>query len=280
MLVVSGFDTHWDGVSDPHPLPGPFVEARFSYRGLGPGGVPLAYTAADTHESLAASARLMAAQVAALQRRSRRPVDIVAESEGELIARVFAAAYPRVPLNHLVFLSPLDQPGRVYYPAAGQQGYGILSGWELRGVTAVLGGISPVDLPPDSPFLRSIVDHAGDLRDLLSCPTHAAHEELIAPLADAVTDASSPGSFPTVVLAAFHGGLLSDPAAQSDVAAILEGRKVLPADPGLAGVESTVRLAAPPGQVPPLPLSLFPAAGSDDPSCATMTSDIQGWIRS
>jgi len=278
VLVVSGFDTHWDGVSDPSPLPGPFTEERFSYRGMSSAGRPLAYTAADTHQALRRSVRLMAAQVEALERRTHQTASIVAESEGELVARLFVAAYPGVPVDHLILLSPLDQPGRVYYPVAGQQGYGFLSGYELRVLTGLLGGISPVKLPADSGFLRSIVDHAEDLRGLLSCPAGASREELIAPLADAMADPSSPAGIPTVVLAAFHGGLLSDRQAQEDVAAILEGERKLPVVPDLGYVETAVRLAAAPWEVPPLPLSLFPTAGSDQPSCRTMAADIQRWM--
>lgn len=279
MIVVSGFDTHWNGDPSPPPLPGPFREERFSYKGLSPRGAPLAYSAADTHQSVAASARLLAAQVEQMHRQTGRSVNVVAESEGELVARVFAAAYPDAPLDHLILLSPLDQPGRVYYPTAGEQGYGIMSGWELRVVTALLDGISPVNLPADSPFLRSIVDHAGELRNLLSCPTANAKEELIAPLADAVAAPASPSDIPTVVLPAFHGGLLSDPAAQQDVAALVEGRK-LPVSPGLEGVDSLIRLISDPWQMPALPLSLFPASGPDNPSCAAMESNIQQWIGS
>jgi hypothetical protein len=279
VLVVGGFGTSWDGTSDPSPLPGPFTEQRFSYRGMGRRGTPLGYGAAATHQSLDRSVHLMAGQVAALQRRDHRPVDIVAESEGELIARLFVAAYPEVPVDHLILLSPLDQPGRVYYPVAGHRGYGFLSGYELRGLTDLLGGISPVDLPADSPFLRSIADHAADLRDLLSCPSGAAHEELIAPLADAVADPANPGRIPTIILPAFHGGLLSDPQARADVAALLEGHRRLPVTPGLGPVETTVRLVAAPWQEPPLPLSLFPTAGSDQPSCATMATHVRQWIR-
>lgn len=276
VLVVSGFDTHWDGNPDPPPLPGPFHEVRFSYRGLGAGGQPLPYTAADTHQSVGASARQLALQVDALHRATGRRVNVVAESEGELVARTFAAAYPDAAVSHLILLSPLIEPGRVYYPAAGQQGYGLMTGYELRALTDLLGGISPVNLPADSPLLRSIVDHAAELRDLLSCPTRA-DEELIAPLADAVTASSAPANIPTLVIPAFHGGLLSDPTAQADIADIIEGRPVQPST-GLETVDTTVRLAASAWEVPPLPLSLFPTAGSDDPSCATMKADVQAWV--
>lgn len=281
VVVVSGFDTSWDGASTP-PIPGRFDEQRFSYRGLGASGQPLPYTAADTHRSVRTTARLLATQVEMLHRATGQPVSIVAESEGELVARVYAAAVPAAPIARLVLLSPLDEPGRVYYPLDGHEGYGLMTGYELRGLTAVLGGISPVQMPADSPFLRSIVDHAGDLRNLLSCPANDTPEEIIEPLADAVVDPASPApGVPTIVLPAFHGGLLSDTQAQADVEALLQGKRPAPSASGLAGLETTLRLASASWQVPALPLSLYPTpggGGSDSPTCSAMAAHIQAWI--
>ena len=50
MLVVTGFNTQWDGTEDQFvklDLP----QRRFSYRGMRD-GVPLAYAPDDTHRSL------------------------------------------------------------------------------------------------------------------------------------------------------------------------------------------------------------------------------------
>jgi hypothetical protein len=278
VLVASGFDSVLSAAT---PTPtfglGPGFDAvRFSYRGVGAGGQPLDYGAADTHASLRHLARLMAAQVGSLYRSTDRPVDVVAESEGALVARVFLAAYPHAPVSRVVLLSPLDQPGRVYYPPGGGQGFGVATGRVLEGVTDLLAGISPIHLRADSPFLRSVVGEAPGLRGLLSCPTRPA-EDLLEPLADALADPASPGpAVPAVVVAAFHGGLLTNPQAQRDVGLLLRGRRVAP-DGALDAAETVLRGAAAGWQAPTLPLALY-TASPDHPSCAAMTASIRRWV--
>jgi hypothetical protein len=273
VLIVSGFDSALTG-ANPHPVPGPWDEVRYSYAGLSPSGDPLPYTAADTHQSLAVSVRDMATQVEHLARSTGQPVAIVAESEGSLVARTYLAAYLGAPVDRVVLLSPLDQPARVFYPEAGKQGYGLFTGYALGALTDLLGNISPVDLPADGPFLRSIVDHAGELRNLLECPT-AAPEALVEPLADAVADGVGPGhAVRSVVVPAFHGGLLTDDRATHDIDILLSGGTVH-TNPLVAAAERVIRLAAGPWQVPALPLSLD--GGTDRPTCATMTADVRAW---
>lgn len=275
VLLVGGFGSALAGAL-PHPVPGPWDEVRYSYAGSGPGGAPEPYGPADTHQGLDVSVRRMATQVAALAAATHARVALVAESEGSLIARTYLAAYPGAPVSRVVLLSPLDQPGRVYYPSPGHQGYGVLTGYALSVLTSLLGGFSPVDLPADSPFLRSIVDHASELRDLLDCPTRPP-EALLEPLADAVVDPVPPGRrVPAVVVPAFHGGLLTDRRAQLDVATLLAGGTVA-ADRGLLAAERAVRLAAGPWQVPSLPIGLD--AGPGGLSCAAMAADIGSWVR-
>ncbi|MGH9061871.1 MAG: hypothetical protein ACRDZY_20510, partial [Acidimicrobiales bacterium] len=93
VLVASGYGTHWNGVTPPHHL-GPYLERRFSYAGLGPGGRPLPYTSTDTTRPLVSLERLMAAQVEVLHAASHGPVSIVADSEGSLVAKAYLAASP------------------------------------------------------------------------------------------------------------------------------------------------------------------------------------------
>ncbi|MCU4183541.1 hypothetical protein K6U06_04160 [Acidiferrimicrobium sp. IK] len=274
VLIVGGFDSQLQG-ADAHPIPGPYNEVRYSYSGLDPAGEPRPYLPAATHQSIDASVQQLAAQVGSLHRRTGQLVALVAESEGSLIARTYLAADPGAPVDRVILLSPLQEPGRVFYPVAGHQGYGVLTGYALRALTNLLGGISPVDLPADSPFLRSIVDHSGELRDLLACPT-AMPEALVEPLADAVADPSTPARVPSVVVPAFHGGLLTDRRAQREVATLLAGGRV-ESDRALEAIDRAVRLAAAPWQVPALPLAVT-VGGSDHPTCAAMEADIQRWI--
>src|SRR5205823_5381200 len=78
VLIATGFASSWDGEEGGDGLPG-FTTRRFSYRGLGPAGRPLPYTAADTHRSLPDLVGEMGRQVEQLHRESGASVDIVAE---------------------------------------------------------------------------------------------------------------------------------------------------------------------------------------------------------
>ena len=276
VLVVSGFDSKVDSSTPPAPIQVGHA-VRFSYRGSDGNGEPLSYRADDTHRSVAALARTMAIQVARLHARSGRAVAIVAESEGSLVTQVYLAADPAAPVSQVILLSPLDQPGRVYYPPAGRDGYGLAAGDSLQAVTDLLGAISPVHLPANAPFLRSIVDHAGALRGLLSCPL-PEQETLLEPLADALADPAAPSApgVRVVVEPAYHGGLLTNPGAQHDIDRLLSGRPVRSAT-GLGTVETLLRGAAAGWQAPTLPLAVFGPA-PDHPSCAAMVARIRSWV--
>ena len=92
------------------------------------------------------------------------PITLVAESEGALLAKAYVAATPHAPVRNLVVVSPLVEPGRVYYPPADGEGWGVFGKFEMEGLSWALGGLSPVTITPDTPFLRSIVDDAPALQ--------------------------------------------------------------------------------------------------------------------
>jgi hypothetical protein len=277
---VSGFGTHWEG-TETRRLPGAFDERRFSYRGLDGDGRPVPYDENDTHRSLADLARAMGAQVDAFHAATGRIVSIVAESEGSLVAKAYLAATPAAPVNELVMLSPLVSPARVYYPPGGREGWGVAAGVELKGLTAGLRVISPIDLTPDTPLLRSIADHAPLVRDLLTCPLPGVQQLALFPLADAVASPHpSAVGIPASVVPAFHGGLLSSGAVHKTIALRLDGG-TLPALDIWSSVERVVRVTSSAWQVPPLPLSLNPAWGHPpgrSPSCASIASVLQQWV--
>src|SRR5205807_1922998 len=75
-----------------------------------------------------------------------RPISIVAESEGALVAKTFLTTTPSAPVDQLIMLSPLVQPGRVYYPPAGHEGWGVATGAGLSGLSAGLNTIAPFRL--------------------------------------------------------------------------------------------------------------------------------------
>lgn len=275
ILVASGFDSKLDASTPAPPLRGGLV-VRFSYRGSDRRGDPEPYTAGDTHRSIADLARLMSVQVSELHDRTGQDVVVVAESEGSLIAEIFAATDPAAPVSRMILLSPLDQPARVYYPAPGEDGFGLATGGALDVMMAALGGISPVHLPPNSPLLRSIVGQAPSLRGLLSCPP-TVPVYLLEPLADALAGpVAPPGAMPSAVLPAFHGGLLTNSGAQHDIDRLVAGGDLPPS--GLLGpVEAVLRGSAAGWQVPSLPLSLY-TTGPDAPSCRDITAGLARWV--
>ena len=86
-----------------------------------------------------------------------------------------------------MLLSPLVRPARVYYPPPGQEGWGVASGWILRGITDLVDDVSAIDLPADASLLRSITAHAPALRDLLECVPARVPELVVVPLTTALS---------------------------------------------------------------------------------------------
>lgn len=223
VLVANGFGSRFDGRSVA-PLPGHYLEWTFSYRGLGRNGRPLPYRGADTAKSLPALDRLMAAQVNALHRLTGRSVDIVGESEGALVAKTYLVATPRAPVRDLVMVSPLVDPGRVYYPPTGASGYGVAAAAGLQGLSDWLQRVAPVDLSPTDPFLRSIVEDAPQIGSVLSCRVSHVRQFEVLPLADAVASPAPVSSaIPTVVVPAFHGGLIGTTTSDQVIDEMLKG---------------------------------------------------------
>ncbi len=280
VLIVSGFGTHWAGDSA-QLLPGQFNERRFSYRGVDADGQPQPYTENDTHRSLRELVRAMQSQVDTFHQATGGKLSIVAESEGSLVAKTYLAATPNAPVNELVMLSPLVRPARVYYPPGGREGWGVAAGLELQGLTALVREISPIDLTPDTPLLRSIADNAPTVRDLLTCPLPGVEQLALFPLADAVASPHpSAIGIPSQVVPAWHGGLLGSDAAHKTIALRLDGGKV-PGDEVWNVAERVIRVTSSAWQVPALPLSLNPAWGHPPgraPSCASMSSVLRGWV--
>ncbi len=264
VLLVAGYGSSWDG-RPAHPVPGPFYEERFSYRGLGPGGRPLGYAAADTVKSLPALDSLFLRQVRSLAQRTGHRVAVVGESEGAMVAKTALLAYPGAPVSKLVLASPLLAPGRVIYPTRDDQGWGLASGQALGVLDQALEGVSPIDLSPDSAFLASLDSEAPLLSPVMSCPLPQVRQFALLPLADATVAPGTavPGTvtrFPTYVIAAFHGGLVEDPAGAKVVGQVLEGRR-LPPNGLLQTAERTVADVSGAWQVPSLAPSAFSAAG-------------------
>ena len=249
VLVVSGYGSTFDG-GPTKVLPGDFLERRFSYRGLAPDGTPLPYRSADTVKSLGTLDRMMAEQTRALAASSGRPVDVVAESEGALVAKTALLAHPDLPVQALVMASPLLAPGRTTYPQAGAPGWGVATGAVMNLIGRAFQSVSPVDLSPNSTFVASVDERAPVLRDAMSCPLTGVRQLALLALADAtVTPPEAGQGLEKVVIASFHGGQLSDPGNGRLVAQFLHGQPVRGAR-FLSGAYRAITLASAAWQVP------------------------------
>jgi hypothetical protein len=280
VLMVAGFGTHWDGRRRDVLGPG-FVSQRFSYRGLGADGAPLPYGRDDTLRPVDQSVHLLARQVDRLHRATGRPVAIVAESEGALVAGAYVLGLRPSSVDDVVLLSPLVEPGRVYYPPRGETGWGVAGGWLLRILARSVKALSGVDLSPDSPLVRSLTDHAPALRAAMGCTPALVRQVVVFPLADAV--AAPPGRLgeDVIVVPAFHGGLLEDGSVAEALRRLVAGgRPATP--PGWSLVERITRAASAAWQVPGLPVGLNPAwtaNGDSDDDCGTAARELARWLR-
>jgi hypothetical protein len=226
---------------------------QFSYAGLSASGRPAPQAPSATHARLPVLADRMAKQVRRMHRTSGRDVAIVAESEGSLVTLAYLHRHPHGPVADVALLSPIVDPARVRYPAAGQQGWGVAAGWELRGVTGAIGRIAPFAVSASGPLLRSIDNLAGTL-SLSDLCRPGLRTAAFVPLADSVTlppKLSTDSPVPVVVVPAFHGGLLGNPGVERALRSWLDG-KPLPSRPGLAAASQLLAGASSAWRVPPL----------------------------
>jgi hypothetical protein len=261
ILVVSGYGSTWDGAPR-HPIPGNFREVVFSYRGLDRSGRPLPYGSSDTVKAITRLDRMLLAQVRALHRSTHERVDVVAESEGALIAKTALLADRHAPVSALVLASPLVSPGRVSYPVTGGDGWGLASDAGMRLLGDAFQGVSPIELSPTSRFVSSLDRLAPALNKAVGCPLRGVSQFALLPLADAtVTPAGVSLSYPSVVVAAFHGGLLESPPDETLVSRALT-RGTLGGNGVLRFAEDAIESASAAWQVPDLVPSDFPQSSS------------------
>jgi hypothetical protein len=281
VLVITGFDSHWHGGDDLDLGPG-FVQRRFSYAGLDSAGQPRQFHGSDTDRPLPQLVQMMDVQVRTLARQTGQQVDIVSDSEGSLVSKVYLMVHPDAPVRTLVLTSPLVQPGRAYFPRRGSDGYGIAAGYGLRGVSALLRTLTPLDVTPDGQFLRSVADHGPSLRNALGCSLPHTAQLALFPLADAVGapyDATKNVS--AAVLPAFHGKLLEGRSSQHAIGTYLRIGKV-PGYGGLRLTERLVRAGAAAWQAPSLRTNLNKVWKADtsgaDRGCGAEASKLRAWI--
>ncbi len=199
------------------------VVQQFSYRGMNARGQPLPYGAAAANLRLSLLGDRIAAQVWRLYAETGHRVDLVAESEGTLGVDAMLARHPDVPVGSVVLLSPIVAPGQAGFRGAG--GSGLVTGDELHALIWFVGGLSPFGTSGAETLINS-VNRVG--ARFAAAAAHSARLRLleVIPLADAVTLPACPLPRNVVVVSAFHGQLLGDPAALRAVRDFLAHRPV------------------------------------------------------
>jgi hypothetical protein len=214
VLVIAGFGStccHSANAlrrAEPHML-----VRQFSYLGLNAAGQPVPYGLAGNLSIQVIGDRL-AAQVEALYRLAGRPVDIVAESEGTLGLYAMLARHPHVPLESVILLSPIIEPGQF-----GQAG-GTVPGAALTTLNNLVGGMSPYGRSGAQALIDSVSEVGA------SYFAQVSHDRglpwmAVVPLADAVTLPACPWPGNVIFIDALHGGLLGDRSVQRIVETFL-----------------------------------------------------------
>lgn len=255
-------------------------ERRFSYAGAGTDGRPRPYRDVDTFQDLSRSVHLMARQVEAFRADVDEPITIVAESEGALVAKAYLMAHADAPVDALVVLSPLVEPGGVYFPPSGEEGWGVAGGMGLRWITDFVRAVSPFEVSADEGLFRSLIDNAPALRGLLACPVAGVDQLVLLPLADAVVGPDRLDGVHHTVVPAFHGGLADNASVQRTIRAALDGGSPPPATGWWDATDTLIRAGATAWRAPTLPVSVNPAweAADESATCADIASLVTAWM--
>jgi hypothetical protein len=211
-------------------MPGTTPVWQFSYAGLSAQDRPIPSGSSADDLPLPQLGDRIAAQVRVLSKAAKRPVAIVAESEGTLGVYAMLARHPGLPISSVVLLSPIVGPGQLSYPP-GTDGASV-SESALDELNHLVGSMSPYG-PSGAQNLLSSVSEFGaryfdDMITAAAPGTGGKSIRVLAvvPLADAVTlpeCALPPG---VIVVPALHGGLLGDPAVLPMVSSFLSGHDV------------------------------------------------------
>jgi hypothetical protein len=258
VLEIAGFGSWCCGQNQAlaKALPSTVVQ-QFSYRGTNRHGQPLPYGPKAGNISLPLLGDRIAAQLQWLHKQTGKPVDIVAESEGTLGVDAMLARHPDAPVGSVVLLSPIVAPGQSGYREGG--GTGLVTGDELHALIWFVGGLSPFGTSGAQTLISSV--NSVGARFAEAAAHHAPVRVLqVVPLADAVTLPTCPLPRNVVVIPAFHGELLSDPAALHAVRRFLTGQAVT----GVPGLRSTAEIVAAAAAAWRMPESAAPS-----PPCGT-----------
>jgi len=220
------------------------------------------YTKDDTHRPLRESAALLAEQLRAMQRENPgREVDLIAHSQGGVVADVFLAAFYRAgdrsfpPLGNVVTLSSPHEGAPL--ATVGQQ---VRSTWKGRAILDRVEDVLPIPRS-SSPAVRDLAEDSSVIREVQAhgVPTHfdyttiGATEDFVVP----ATNISLPGATETVAAVNDlneHSAIVRAPDALKAVRAALEGRP-----PPCVGLLTALRTA-----VSPVLISRFEHTAGDD----------------
>ena len=224
VLEVAGFGSWCCGQDRAliKALPNTVVQ-QFSYRGTNSKDQSLPYGAAAANLPLTELGNRIAAQVWRLHAATGKPVDVVAESEGTLGVYAMLARHPRVPVSSVVLLSPIVAPGQDGF--RGATGTSMVTADELHALIWFVGGLSPFGTSGAQTLVNS-VNRVGARFAVAAARTDRVRVLEVVPLADAVTLPTCPLPRNLVVVPAFHGELLGDPAALRAVREFLLHRPV------------------------------------------------------
>ena len=250
VLVVGGWGSSCcDATNVLHAVLPSTPMRQFSYVGLDAKGKPIRSGAAADDVPLPELGDRIAAQVRALSAVTKRPVAVVAESEGTLGVYAMLARNPQLPISAVVLLSPIVSPGQLTYPP-GDDGASA-SEATLDELNHLVGGMSPYG-PGGAQDLLSSVSKFGAqyFADMIAAAGTSPMDQgggggggtiagadgkpirvlAVVPLADAVTlpQCALPSS--VIVVPAFHGGLLGDATVLPMVSAFVTGHNVTSAD--------------------------------------------------
>jgi hypothetical protein len=207
-------------------LPG-FAIRQFSYVGLGANGRPLASGPDADDLPLPELGDRLASQVEALHAVTHKPVDVVAESEGSLGVYAMLDRHPGLPVNAVVLLSPIVEPGQLSYPGADGSS---VSEEALDELNYLIGSMSPFGPGGAADLLNSVSEfgarYFASAAAALEADGKALHWLAVVPLADAVTLPVCELPSDVLVVPALHGGLLGDSSVLPVVAEFVSGRQV------------------------------------------------------
>jgi hypothetical protein len=259
VLVIGGFGSSCCSPSAAMRRIGPASLVQpFSYRGLGAGGRPLPYGPSDTDLPLPVLGNRIAAQASRLHQETGRPVAVVAESEGTLGVYAMLALHPRVPVESVVLLSPIIDPGQAGHAPTIEASANPVSGEALSELVRVAGALTPFGESGAQRLIGSVGSDGAALA--AEAVRHGSRLRWLAvvPLADAVTLPVCDLPSNVIVVPAMHGGLFSEASVDAMIDRFL-GRRPVAGPQGMRDAAQVIAAAAEAWRMP--------VTGAGPPGC-------------